>query len=258
MIAPKQLLAAMLLALPLAAPAASLQLFTEYTPPDIMRDGEKIYGISPDKVKEIMSRAGITYTVEIMAWKRAYELALRRPDACVFSTSRTPEREAHFQWIGPLREMDWTLYGLADPPLRLATLEDARGMRIGGYSGDVRAQYLLAQGFTVDAAGDNFSNPRKLLGRRIDLWVTSNQLANGILTQEGLAGKIVPLLTFRTSRTYLACNKAVPQAMIAAMTAAMADILKDGTAAAIDRKYANWHAGPPAPPGRLSATPAAR
>ena len=236
----KLLLAASLLALPLAAQAGSLQLFTENTPPDIMRDGQRIVGISPEKVKEIMSRAGISYTVEIMAWRRAYELALRTPDSCVFSTSRTPEREALFKWVGPLREFDWTLYGLASAPFQVSALEDARKLRIGGYSGDVRVQYLQDRGFTVDVAPDNFSNPRKLMGGRIDLWVTSHLLANGLLEQEGLVGKIVPLLTFHTSRAYLACNKAVPDTTIAAMSAAMADMVKDGTAAAIDRKYANW------------------
>lgn len=238
--APARPVLLLLLALPLAAPAAPLQLFTEHTPPDIMRDGERVYGISPDKVKAIMSRAGISYTIEVTAWRRAYELALRLPDACVFSTSRTPEREPLFQWIGPLREVDWTFYGLADAPFRLARLEDAKGLRIGGYAGDVRAQYLQARGFTVDTAGDNSSNPRKLVGRRIDLWATSVPLANAVLRQEGLAGKIVPLLTYHTSRAYLACNKAVPDAQIAAMSAAMAEIVKDGTSAAIDRKYANW------------------
>ncbi|MTW10295.1 transporter substrate-binding domain-containing protein [Pseudoduganella eburnea] len=237
---PKLLLAVSILALPLAAQAGSLHLYTENTPPDIMRDGERITGISTDKVKEIMARAGVSYTMEITAWKRAYELALRMPDACVFSTSRTPEREALFKWVGPLREFDWTLYGLANAPFQLTALDDAKKLRIGGYSGDVRVQYLLDRGFKVDAAPDNFSNPRKLMGGRIDLWVTSHQLANGLLEQEGLAGKIVPLLTFHSSRAYLACNKAVPDATIAAMSAAMADIVKDGTSAAIDRKYANW------------------
>lgn len=239
-------LAGSLLALPLAALAGSLQLFTEYTPPDIMREGERIVGISPDKVKEIMSRAGITYTIEIMAWRRAYELAQRTPDACVFSTSRIAEREGLFKWVGPLREVDWTFYGLANPPFQLVTLEDAKGLRIGGYNGDVRAQFLLDRGFKVDTAQDNFSNPRKLLAGRIDLWATSHQLANGVLMRQGLAGKIVPLLTFHTSRAYLACNKAVPDAAIAAMSAALADMVKDGTAAAIDRKYANWRPSRPA------------
>lgn len=238
--APKLLPFLAALTLPLAAQAGSLQLFTEYTPPDIMRDGTRIYGISPDKVKEIMSRAGISYTIEVMAWRRAYELTLRTPASCVFSTSRTPEREALFKWVGPLREVDWTLYGLANAPFRLAKLEDAKGLRIGGYAGDVRAQYLQARGFTVDTAGDNFSNPRKLVGRRIDLWVASIPLASGVLANEGLADKIVPVLTFHTSRAYLACNKGVPDDQVAALSNAMNEIVKDGTAAAIDRKYANW------------------
>ncbi|WP_374583820.1 substrate-binding periplasmic protein [Pseudoduganella sp.] len=236
-----QLLTAIaVLALPCAAPAEPLRLFTEHTPPDIMRDGERVFGISPDKIKEIMSRAGISYTVEVMAWRRAYELSLRTPYSCVFSTSRTPERETLFKWIGPLREVDWTFYGLADAPFRLARLEDAKGLRIGGYAGDVRAQYLQARGFTVDTAGDNFSNPRKLVGKRIDLWVASIPLANGVLQTEGLSDKVVPMLTFHLSRAYLACNKAVPDAQVSALSSAMAEIVKDGTSAAIDRKYANW------------------
>jgi polar amino acid transport system substrate-binding protein len=252
---PKLLLALPLLALPLAAPAASLRLFTEHTPPDIMRDGARIYGISPDKVAQIMSRAGISYTIEVTAWRRAYELALRTSDACVFSTSRTPEREPHFHWIGPLREVDWTLYGLASPPFHLSTLDDAKGLRIGGYAGDVRAQYLQARGFTVDTAGDNSSNPRKLVGRRIDLWATSIALANGVLQTEGLTGKIVPLLTFHTSRAYLACNKAVPAAQVSALHAAFDAIVKDGTAAAIDRKYANWRPATAAYPVTATRSP---
>ncbi len=72
---PKLLLAAAILALPLAAQAGSLQLFTEYTPPDIMRDGQRIIGISPDKVKEVMGRAGIIYSVAITGWKRGHDSA---------------------------------------------------------------------------------------------------------------------------------------------------------------------------------------
>lgn len=245
---PRTLLLATFLLAPLqAAPAEPLQLFTEFTPPDIMRDGDRIVGISPDKVTEIMRRAGISYTIEIMAWRRAYELAQRTPQSCVFSTSRIPEREALFKWIGPLREVDWTLYGLPNPPFKLAKLEDAKPLRIGGYSGDVRAQYLITRGFTVDVATDNSSNPRKLVGKRIDLWATSQQLAEGILQREGLSGRVVPLLTYYTSRAYLACNKAVPDAKVASMTAALAEMVKDGTSAAIDRKYANWRPSRAAP-----------
>jgi ABC-type amino acid transport substrate-binding protein len=115
------------------------------------------------------------YTIDLLPWKRAYTAALERPDACVFSTTRTPEREASFKWVGPIGEADWVLMARADRAFSLRSLDDARGYRIGTYNGDARDDYLRTRGFDVDPAQNDLINPRKLMMNRIDLWAASMQ-----------------------------------------------------------------------------------
>jgi hypothetical protein len=54
---------------------------------------------------------------------------------CIFSTARTPERDALFKWVGPTDEAEWVLLGRADHSFQLRSLEDARPLRIGTYNG---------------------------------------------------------------------------------------------------------------------------
>lgn len=231
-----------LLALAACAPAVgvTLRLVTEHGPPASMRDGDKIVGIATDKLREAMARTGIAYTIELMPWKLAYSFALNEPATCVFAAARNAEREASFKWIGPLGELDWTMFARADRPMKLTSLEDARGMRIGTYKGDVSETYLRGQGYTVDSAVDGMLNPGKLLAGRIDLWITSSTGGQINLVQLGLEKKIVPVLTFKHSELFMACNRAVSDEVVAKLSAALAAMRADGSAEAIDRKYANW------------------
>lgn len=225
-----------------AAPEALPQLFitTEHSPPAIMQEGERVTGYSSDKIHEIMARTGLRYSIDVLPWKRAYTSAVQRPNGCVFATTRTPEREPLFKWVGPTDEGAWVLLGRADRNYQLSTLEDARGLRIGTYNGDVRDDYLRARGFKVDPAPNDMLNPQKLLLNRIDLWATGARPGGGLLEQNGLAGKIVPVLVFNRIKVYLACNRAVPDALIDRMNAALEAMNRDGTSRRIDRKYDNW------------------
>jgi polar amino acid transport system substrate-binding protein len=223
-----------------AQTAPKLAITTETSAPYSMREGERLIGIGTDTVREIMARAGIAYTIDLLPWKRAYAAALDRPDTCVYSTTRTPEREASFKWIGPIGEADWVLMGRADRSFALRTLDDARAYRIGTYNGDARDSYLRTRGFDIDPAPDDLVNPRKLMMNRIDLWAASIQRGSVTLERLGYAGKVVPVLTFNRIRIYLACNRAVPDALVASMNEALGAMERDGSRRAIEHKYDDW------------------
>ncbi|MES2150849.1 MAG: ABC transporter substrate-binding protein [Pseudomonadota bacterium] len=231
---------------PAAAQPPRLYLTTEYSPPASMLAAGEVIGLSTEKVREVMQRSGVLYSVELLPWKRAYTAALQRADACVFSTTRTPEREALFKWVGPTDEADWVLLGRADRNLQLRSLEDARTLRIGTYNGDARDEYLRARGFLVDSAPNDTLNPKKLLMNRIDLWAAGLRPGSAVIAQNGWGEQIVPLLTFNHIKVYLACNRAVPDALIEKMNGALEAMARDGTTRRIDRKYDNWfeQAGP--------------
>lgn len=226
----------------LAAPTPPLRLYlmTELSPPTSMLEGKEIIGSGTEKVAEIMTRTGTPYSMDLLPWKRAYMELQQRPDACLFSTTRTPEREALFHWVGPTDEGDWVLLGRAGRDYNLHTLEDARKLRIGTSNGDARDIYLRERGFLVDPAPSDGLNADKLLMDRIDLWAGSLKRGNAVLRRVGWADKIVPVLVFNKIRVYLACNRAVPQALIARMNAAVDAMQRDGTMRRIDLKYEKW------------------
>jgi polar amino acid transport system substrate-binding protein len=202
-----------------------------------MLEGKRVAGIGADTVREIMVRAHIEHTIELLPWKRAYTAALERHDTCVFSTTRTPEREALFKWIGPIGEADWVLMARADRNLHLDSLEDARRYRIGTYNGDARDQYLRTRGFNVDPAPNDLLNPRKLMANRIDFWAASLRRSSAALARMGYADKIVPVLSFNHIKVYLACNRAVPDELTARMGAALESMEHDGTLERIVHRY---------------------
>lgn len=204
----------------------------------MIKDGF-VTGRETDKVREMMARAGTEFRIELQPWKRAYTTALSEPNACVFPTARTPEREPLFKWAGPTDEAEWELWGRADHEFPLRTLEDARKLRIGTYNGDARDEYLRSHGFTVEPVPNDLLNPQKLLMRRIDLWAVGRRGMEPMKQYEW-SGKIVPLLVFNRVKIHLACNPAVPDALIARLNAALEEMRRDGTMARIEKKYEHW------------------
>lgn len=222
------------------AQTSRLTLTTETSAPYSMRDGERVSGISTDMVRAILDRAGVGYSIDLLPWKRAYTAALQGQDTCVYSTTRLPERERQFKWVGPIGHGEWVLMARAGRRFDLRSLEDARRYRIGTYNGDARDQFLRERGFSVDPAQNDLVNPRKLMLDRIDLWAASTRRSGTTLERLGYAGKIVPVLTFNRVELYLACNRAVPDALVARMNTALAAMERDGSTLAIHRKYEGW------------------
>jgi polar amino acid transport system substrate-binding protein len=233
---------AMLLATSAPALAAPPLIITaEHSPPASMKVGNEVVGREGEKIREMLARAGYAYKIDVLPWKRAFTMAQRDPYTCVYSTSRTPEREQQFKWVGPTDEAEWVLMGRAGRQYNVHSLDDARKLRIGTYNGDARDEFLRARGFEVDGAQNDASNPKKLLLDRIDLWavgVRNNDLS--ALSQFAAAEQIVPVLTFHHVKVYLACNPSVPDAMVARMNAALDAMRKDGTFARLEKKYEQW------------------
>ncbi|MBV8634495.1 MAG: ABC transporter substrate-binding protein [Burkholderiaceae bacterium] len=213
---------------------------TEESPPYNMMAGDKMAGIATDKVVEMMKRAKLPYRIEMLPWARAYQLALEQSQTCVFSTTRTQEREPRFKWVGPLAYNSWMLYGLAERKFHLKTLEDARSLRIGTYNADVRDTYLRDRKFTVDTAIADAVNPRKLLMQRIDLWASGPFEARSQIEANHWTDKIVPVLTFNRVELYLACNPEVSGEDIDRMNVTLQGMDNDGTSTAIERRYEKW------------------
>ena len=80
-------------------------------------------------------------------------------------------------------------------------------------------------------------NPKKLLAKRIDLWAAVIRQGSQVLERNGWETQIVPLLVFKKVRVYLACNPAVPDALIERLNQANERIVRDGTARRLERRF---------------------
>jgi len=220
-------------------PSVALTLTTEEYPPFNMLDEttRQPTGITVDKVVELMRRAQEPFTIASYPWPRAYQMALQTEDTCVFSTSRTPEREALFTWIGPLAKSDWAIFARADDVRKPKTLEDVRPFTIGGYNNAATGEYLKLHGYKVDLAINDALNPQKLLRNRIDFWATGELLGKYLIGKAGLTGQIVPLFKFELSELYMACNRAMNSQRAEKFNRILKEMDRDGSSAAIERKY---------------------
>lgn len=219
--------------------AVALTLTTEEYPPFNMLDErtKEPTGITVDKVVELMQRAREPYTITAYPWARAYQMALQTEDTCVFSTSRTPEREALFTWIGPLAHSDWAIFARANDVRKPKSLEDVKPFTIGGYHNAATGEYLKQNGYKVDLAINDALNPQKLLRNHIDFWATGDLLGKYLIGKSGLTGQIVPLFKFKLSELHLACNRTMNPQRAEKFNRILKEMDRDGASAAIERKY---------------------
>lgn len=226
---------------PCTRAATQLTIATEdYAPYHMPGKNGGVTGFVTDKVREMLSRAHVRGSIVVLPWKRAYHTALRYPDHCVFSTTRTAEREKLFKWVGPIAHSEWTLYTLAERRVTVARLEDARGYTIGTYNGDARDEFLRSKGFQVDAALDDQQNLPKLLSGRIGLWATDKYTANRLIRQHNRDKHIVQAGSFNRVDLFLACHPTTPDPVLNGLRRALASMIKDGTTARLEQRYERW------------------
>lgn len=167
-----------------------------------------------------------TALFELRTWSRAFTLATETPNACVFSTVRTAEREPLFTWLGPLNTAEPLLIASASGrATELADLEAARPFIIGGYTGDFRVTMLQKLGgYNLDIVRDDALNPPKLRAGRIDLWFTDRETFENLEGLDQDAFRIV--LRLEPETLYLACNLETDPTRLEALNA-MIQVLRD-------------------------------
>jgi polar amino acid transport system substrate-binding protein len=210
----------------------------EATPLSMTKDdGKTIYGVSADKIHELLRRSHISYDMLSTNWNRAIELAYSQANTCVFSTARTPEREARFSWIGPIAKGDWAIIGTSEKSGQITKLEQIKNAQIGVYRGDALGEYLQHRGFHVMTSNSDEITVRNMLIGRLDYWASDASSANAQIVKDNLQSKLRVLFTFASSDYFLACNPQISSELITRMKNKLEEMKEDGTLAKIDAKY---------------------
>lgn len=236
----------------LAAPvqaAAPLTLYAEDYPPYSWVDkaSGKPTGLSADLVTELMQRAGLTtVTHDLVPWGRAMMRAATTPRTCLYTTARVPEREASYQWVGPIGRNEWVLFARRSDAISLRTLDEASPYKIGTAIGDASIGLLRAHNLQVDIAPDDRVNPDKLLMQRIQLW-SVGRLPGLYLQREMGIKTFQQVLSLTQTDMYLACSKDMPRDEITRLNTILRGMYQDGTVQRIYSRYGYGKDAPHAP-----------
>ena len=224
-----------------ALPAQSLRIYCEDDPPMQIRAADgSLSGMTVEMVREIQKRVGNQDPIEMVPWARGYEALGRERNTVLFSMGRTAERDALFQWVGPIAESTFGLYARADSPLMIRTLEDAKRVRaIGVYRDDIRDQFLTRAGLAnLDRTNDNVTNFKKLMLGRIDLFASSSNDIKANAEGAGYTLADVKLShVFLRTQIFIAFSRKTDPAIVARWNAALKAMKKDATFQALFRKY---------------------
>jgi polar amino acid transport system substrate-binding protein len=223
-----------------AAAATELRLYTEENPPiNFSRDGQPD-GLSVAAVRELLRRTGDSGTIHIVPWARGYRRAQSRANVGLFVTVRTPEREALFQWVGPLLSTTSSFYARSGSGLHIDSLDDARQVAAIGVPRDWYSQQFLE--------GEGFSNlylvPKPhgmlemVLHERIPMMVYEDQLLPSLTAELGRSmADLDRHYSFMQSSSYIAFSRQTDARLVQRWQAALDDMRNDGSLARLQEQW---------------------
>jgi len=240
------LLAALVLMTGVSSAQASdkLYLYTENFPPYNMsatgrafeHNGSNIDGLCTEMVKAILNNTDLDYVIKLRNWDYGYNRALSKRNHGIFCTTYTESRAPRFKWVGPLTKNLWTIFAPAGTDLQIDRLEDARGLRFGGYRNDVMTEYLLERGYEVSALDSDDLNPKRLELGQIDLWIADRLAGPYFASQQNVEG-LDPVYSFNDTELFLAINLDTPDATVEKLNAGLQKVHETGMFEAIETKY---------------------
>ncbi len=212
--------------------ASDLDVITEVLPPfNFVQEG-RLTGASTQVVQEIMRRLQIGGDIDVLPWARAYKRLVAEPNVVLFTTARTPEREALFHWVGPLFVSRMEFYARQTDPRRFDSLDAARQVSaIATYKDDSGEQILKSLGFTnLDSSNSPHSNILKLVSGRVDLWFFHNTGAPRVAREAGIdVGQIKAVHTHQEIFTYIAISKQTSPLVVQQWQTTLDDMKADGS-----------------------------
>lgn len=196
--------------------ATQLRFLTEEYPPfNYLDEQQQVAGIATTRLRTMLEDTGLQAEFQLLPWARAYTEARLNENTCVYSTTRTPEREAKFHWLGPLHISQWGAFSLPEAGLQATQLDQLDGLRIGSFREDAVGQYVAGLGHQLILATTDRENLTRLRNGLIDVWVTGVTHAQRIAADEQVS--LTHLFTFNEVPLYLACHRDISPGLIQRM-----------------------------------------
>lgn len=238
--------------MPVPAKASDpLLALTESLPPLSYEVDGKVTGFGSELLDMVAADADLPLQKQLLPWGRAYEMVARQKNTLIFCLVRTPEREALFQWVGPISSRRIVLYKHRDrTDISLKSLDDARAYRIGTTLESAATKSLIKQGFVVngpqqplgpglDIALHDQMNLNKFMARRFDLLVSLDWAAAYNAKNAGLApDELQPAWVLDDSMSYwYGVSLQTDPVVVKKLNTALQKVKNDGRYQQLRQKY---------------------
>lgn len=171
--------------------AEVFKVYTEQSPPYNFLENGKVKGFSTNLVEELFIKNGHQFSdnsIQLLPWALGYNKVLNDEHSMIYSIVRSPEREALFQWVGPIGKMTLGVIAKKSTHLKVTTPAVLHRYKIATIPDTASEKALLELGFRLENL-ERFSNRtsqlKKLKENRIDAIAFSVEGAFSLLKEMG-------------------------------------------------------------------------
>ncbi|NNG02076.1 MAG: transporter substrate-binding domain-containing protein [Desulfobacteraceae bacterium] len=216
-----------------AASPNDFTYMTEQYPPFNFDDNGQIKGIGQDIMVEMMKKLGVSQPVKMMPWANAYQQTLNKPNTCLFSMTRTEERDPLFKWVGPLSSTTVALTAMKSKNIKITSLADVNNYKVGVVRADIGEQLLLNGGVNaenLDATAKTLINIKKLQAGRIDMISYEENVTKWEIKNNGFnPDEFETVYILKEGELFYAFHKSTPDEIVRQFQKALDDLKADGT-----------------------------
>ncbi|MCF8357166.1 MAG: transporter substrate-binding domain-containing protein [Prolixibacteraceae bacterium] len=221
-----------------------LTIYTEENPPQSYTgENGQLTGSSVEMVEALMQELDNNDPIIVNNWTQGYNQALLVPNSIVFSTLRNDDREAIFNWIGPLCRKSYCFFVKSESTVSLSELNDAKNLgAVGVPEGWASESELIEAGFTNLQSGLTPAIVfEMLMDGTVDAAVLNDIAIESLASELGYdASGVRNELVLSTGDTYMAFNIETKSDYFQQWEQAFNTLVENGTYDAI---WSKWYPG---------------
>lgn len=224
---------------------SQVKVYAPAYPPLVIPDASgksSTTGIATEVVLEASKIAGIPVEIVVIPWARAFDTASNSTDNLLIPVIRNKDREAIFDWLGPVSRFEYVVYRRAgsDTP-KINSIEEFNG-RIGSVTNDAATNLMKSK--NVEGIKELPEVERlflSLVADRLDYIVASPTALAYQLSQKGEEmSQIEPMFVLNVTPdpfNYLVIKKGSDSKLVDGFTNAIKQLQDSGKWDEIYKKY---------------------
>lgn len=224
----------------LAAEDTALQVVTGDLPPFAIEGQGERPGFLVELTEAVMAQAGWPVKVQFYPWARAMQMALAQPRTLILPLTRTPEREAQYQWLVRLHVQHFAFITRTGEP-RIETVEQARTRKLVVLRGSPNLAQLRRHGFAEErvAQASSVDDMLRMLEMGMADAIYGGDLVN--LYNARLSGRDPAMLqvgmTLESGEVWLAASSGVSEEERQRLVQAHATLQRNGVQERVWARY---------------------